>query len=246
MPINWSLEALKIRLNASYIGERQNFNYKSVFAGVSLGVITPNRLGAFLGTRQWFTNKKIYTGLHLYANLSQFVATLLMGSIGFVALERLPVSIPFYIYITLIVVGCAVYFLLPKMNLNKLKFLQKFQTKVSLVHQLKLLLLSVIRSFVICLQYSFILLVFNKGQFSTIFFWTSIYYLYLTVIPAWFLHRLLIRESLALLVFLPLFENSIAILFSSLLLWLLNLGIPALFGVYFLSKQKDESHARII
>lgn len=246
MPVNWFLEGMKVYLNARQIREGDKFSFKSVLAGVSTGLITPNRLGNFVGSRQWFTNKKAYTTLNLYANVSQFVSTMIIGSVGVILLNEIPFKIPSLLFILLLLLGCLLYYNLPELKIKRFKWLEKYWLKIKGVHRIQLLILSLLRSCVISVQYTCFLLAFNNGEFLNLFLWTTVYYFYLTLIPSWFLNRLLIRESLALFVFLPLMDNSVGILISSLLLWILNLGIPALFGVYFLSKQNGKTHANIL
>ncbi len=48
----------------------------------------------------------------------------------------------------------------------------------------------------------------------------------------------MVRESIALFILTPLYSNEILILTSSLLLWFINLGIPALIGGLVLARLK--------
>lgn len=238
MPLNWWLEAQKIKWNAAQIKEEENFSFKSVLASVFMGVITPNRLGNFLGARQWFQNKEAYTSLNLYANLSQFISTLLLGGVGLLLLEVIPLGLPSPLLYACIIIALISYFSIPKLRFKQIRWLREYSVKVTPLHRGRLLVLSLFRSLVICIQYTCFLLSFNQGDFNLFLLWAMVYYFYLTLIPSWFLNRLIIRESLALILFLPLLDNSIGIVTSSLLIWMLNLGIPAVFGAYYNLKQK--------
>ncbi|MDX1446565.1 hypothetical protein [Lishizhenia sp.] len=238
MPINWWLEAQKIKWNAAQINEEENFSFKAVLASVFMGVITPNRLGNFLGARRWFQNKEAYTSLNLYANLSQFVSTLVLGGIGLLFLDVIPLDLPSPLLYACIAIALISYFSMPKLRIQQIRWLREYRVEVNPLHRGRLLGLSLFRSFIISMQYTCFLLSFNVGEFHTFLLWSMVYYFYLTLIPSWFLNRLIVRESLALILFLPLLENSIGIVFSSLLIWILNLGVPAVFGAYYTVKQK--------
>lgn len=238
MPLNWWLEALKIKWNAAQINESENFTFKSVLASVFMGVITPNRLGNFLGARMWYQNKEAYTSLNLYANLSQFVATMVLGGVGLTQLDVIPLQLPSFLIYACIVVGVISYFSIPRIKLKQFRWLKEYQVDIEPIHRGKLLGVSILRSVVISIQYTCFLLTFNLGDFTTFFLWSTVYYLYLTLIPSWFLNRLIVRESLALILFLPLLDNSIGIVFSSLLIWFVNIGVPSVVGAYFTMKKK--------
>jgi hypothetical protein len=52
----------------------------------------------------------------------------------------------------------------------------------------------------------------------------------MTLIPSPFVGKVLLRENVALFVFVALSVDEYVILIASLLLWFINLGIPALIG----------------
>ncbi|SFT69391.1 hypothetical protein SAMN05216474_1858 [Lishizhenia tianjinensis] len=238
MPLNWYLEALKIKMNAAQIKEEEHFSFRAVLASVFMGVITPNRLGNFLGARLWFQNKQAYTSLNLYANLSQFIATLILGGVGLIFLEVIPFNLPAPLLYSCIVIALVSYFSIPKIRFKQWRLLKEYRIEITPKHRGSLLGLSLLRTVIISVQYTCFLLALNEGAFQTLFLWSTVFYFYLTLIPSWFLNRLVVRESLALVMFLPLLDNSLGIVFSSLLIWLVNLGLPAIVGAYFTYKRK--------
>ncbi|MGB0933980.1 MAG: hypothetical protein ACPGU5_06835, partial [Lishizhenia sp.] len=105
--------------------------------------------------------------------------------------------------------------------------------------QCALLLLSLLRFFVICLQYYFMLCVFQIEEFSVVFPLIAVLFLLTSLTPSLLLGKLIIRESVALFIFIGLYENEVLILSASLILWCINLGIPALFGGIILLRFKQ-------
>ena len=87
--INWILEAIK--LNILLIdSDRYNFFdvVKAVYAGNLTALITPKRLGNFIG-RSWILNNKVkhIVTASVSGNLSQLFVTVLMAFMAFIALN---------------------------------------------------------------------------------------------------------------------------------------------------------------
>ena len=85
MPINWGIEAKKWQLVMQPLKPFTLWEaLKSVLAGISTGIITPNRIGNFIG-RTYRLEKAIKTKatlLTFLTNLAQFVVTVVAGIIG--------------------------------------------------------------------------------------------------------------------------------------------------------------------
>jgi hypothetical protein len=64
------------------------------------------------------------------------------------------------------------------------------------------------------------------------------YYLYLAAIPTYAWSELGVRGALAVKIFDSLTNNPLQILSASSLLWIVNIALPALVGLFFLLKEK--------
>lgn len=241
MPLNWYFDYLKWTtiLKFKDLSHKQK-SFKSFVSGIAVSLITPNRLGNFIGRMVWFSGKtRIYIALTtLYSNFSQFLATIILGCLGLLVSKHLPeqLNLDGWVITLLISVVVALLFayliaynwvgFIFKSRQNVLQYIQSFLRQ----KQRYLLLLSLLRFFVICLQYYFMLCVFRIEEFLVVLPLIAVLFLLTSLTPSLFLGKLVIRESVALFIFTGLYENEILILSASLILWCINLGIPALYG----------------
>lgn len=87
MPLNWSLEAIKWRFSMQLVYPYTFLGaLKAVLAGLSTGLITPNRLGNFIGRVQHLPPdlKTKGTLLTMFCNVAQFIITILAGVVALV------------------------------------------------------------------------------------------------------------------------------------------------------------------
>jgi len=260
MPLNWIIETIKWR---HLISKTENISFGksfcAVWAGVTAGTITPNRIGEF-GGRIIFLKKENRTSavpLTLFGDLSQFIVTVVLGLVGFLLLSNnlffkqadlLQLKVlTIILAITFTVISLLVYF-----NFNsilrfveKASFLNKFlnksysEIKLSVNNKLYIILLSGLRYLIFASQYYLSLLVFgiDIGIFNA-FIAISSMYLCVHIIPNISIAEIGIRASFAIL-FIGLFSsNHTATMFSSLLIYIINIAIPVIFGGIFLIKQK--------
>ena len=85
MFLNWTLEAFKWKYSIRKT-ERISFfkAFTAVWTGVTIGTVTPNRIGEFAGRIMFLKpeNRKIAATQTLYGDLSQFITTIMFGIIG--------------------------------------------------------------------------------------------------------------------------------------------------------------------
>jgi hypothetical protein len=85
MFVNWSLEAIKWKY---LIRKTEQISLlkslAAVWSGVTVGTITPNRIGEFAGRIMFLKpeNRKLATTQTLYGDLAQFITTIIFGIIG--------------------------------------------------------------------------------------------------------------------------------------------------------------------
>jgi uncharacterized membrane protein YbhN (UPF0104 family) len=251
--LNWGIELIKWTIIIKPISKEHSSPtlIKSLFAGIATGIITPNRLGNFIGRMLYFKGRKrILAALGtLYANLAQFLATLIFGAIGFYSVgEQLIGTENYYLLkAVLISVLCLSFFLyiIFAFGPEIFKFMyRKYQNTVDVLQeQLKhvsfiLLLLSLLRYLVFISQFGLLLLAFEATYSEDLISALYLHFLIISIMPSLFMGKLVIRETVALVILGTFIPNNAIIVVSSLTLWMINLGVPSLIGLYFILKKR--------
>ncbi len=251
--LNWGVELIKWMIIIKPISKEKSrlTLIKSLFAGIATGIVTPNRLGNFLGRMLYFKGKKRILAAFgtLYANLAQFLATLIFGALGFYSLgDQLIGEYNHYLLKTALIVGlCLSFFLyiIFAFGPELFKFMyRKYQNTVDILQgQLKhvsfiLLLLSLLRYLVFISQFGFLLLAFGASYSEDLISALYLHFLIISILPSLIMGKLVIRETVALLILGSFIPNNAIIVVSSLTLWAINLGFPSLIGLYFILKKR--------
>jgi len=246
---NWLFEALKWREVINQYSEITLYkSFISVLAGLSLGILTPARTGEYLGRLTLLEKEQRgeATLSTFVGSLAQNLVTVIIGisiyafyhSGVFQELERYS----FWINITvaaIVILGPLVYFnlsliikYLGRITFTK-KYVNKLQSqKVSTKGLLTVLIYAFIRYIIYCLQYLCILKFIGlQANAVTILASIPIIYLFQSLLPLPPLSGLLARGEISILVLSVLDNNIFIILLSALILWVINLIIPALCGM---------------
>ena len=253
LPFNWGLELLKWKhiLKVNNIHVSLKTLVYSLFSGVTTGIITPNRIGNFIGRMLFFKGKvraQLILGT-LYSNFSQFLVTVIFGAFSFLTLH----SFIFESYGTSIVntvwvisfISIVFYFLVPFISFPQLKILNKkwnvlnhFQ-KYSKKLVFPLFIYSSMRYLVFTFQFLLMLMAF--GEEPSFNLYTGIFMLYFisTLTPSLIFGKLIVRETVGLVILSFFIDNDAVIVVSSLLLWFVNLGVPSLIGLFFIIRKKS-------
>ena len=93
-------------------------------------------------------------------------------------------------------------------------------------------------SLVFILQFALLLIGFGAMFSHELIYSLFVLYLVSTLTPTLILGKLVVRETLALLILGTIIFNPVIILAASFSLWLINLGFPAVVGLYFFFKPK--------
>jgi uncharacterized membrane protein YbhN (UPF0104 family) len=255
---NWGLEAKKWQLLVKDIIKLSYLNsFKSVLAGLSIGILTPNRLGNFIGRLAWVEHEhhKRATVNTMLGNLAQFVATISIGVVGLLLAISINFSIAnqwLILLMSLLVIAMAVrvYF---KPTIILIPFLKPFfsdETIASIIllesnpthFKLNVLGLSFLRYVVFLIQYFLLFKAFNiEHNVILMFSLIATVYLFMTLIPSLFFGKLVVRESVAVFVFSYVGIETPLILIVAFLLWLINLAIPAgIGGLIWLNQSKKQ------
>lgn len=259
IPVNWGLEAWKWKILGQKLEPLSYLRaFRAVMVGLTLGFITPNRLGDYAGRVLELKSKERLEGIGavFIGRFCQLVATVLVGTLGLV-------------YFALLLywreypgVCLSIFFLLLVLNATMLLLLFNARAMVALVAAVgplrklakylavmgrytygemnRVLLLSLLRYFVFLLQFVLLLVLFEVrlrpveyiSGVSTTFFLKS-------VVPSVsLLSDLGIRELSAMYVFGLLGQERLQVLSASLSLWLLNIVVPSAVGLFFVLRLK--------
>lgn len=251
MPLNWILEAVKWK---KLMSVESNISLpdalKGIMSGVSLGFITPYAVGDYAGRLGWLNvkDKSRYVGSIWLGNVIQMIVTLLFGSIGLsVFYSYSGIELPIFkiilsVALTLIS-GFTLVFILRSKRLkwlNKIQYFFEIITTYSAIDLLKVLAVAATRYAVFSIQFLLILFILNINL-SAIYLCAGISWIFLfkSIVPSFnFMSDLGIRE-LSALTFFDLFNvNQSSVVAGSLLLWLINILIPVIIGVYYVLRMK--------
>ncbi|MEZ5045505.1 MAG: lysylphosphatidylglycerol synthase domain-containing protein [Chitinophagaceae bacterium] len=258
MAANWLMEALKWRLlikNTESISLLRAL--QSVLTGVAVSVITPNRIGEYMGRILYLKNVNKLKGITvtIVGSFAQLIVTSLMGIIGLLyylfigkntdwtwALRLFGISSLFLFF----------FFVFAYYRLEKISnFNQRFPIfkKINIYLQVvarfdkkqlhAVLVLSFVRYFIYSTQFVIIFYLFLvKVNFITLLLIVWLIFWAMAIIPSITLAELGIRSEIAIFFLTPFSMNQVGIISSSLLLWFVNLIIPALIGSVFVFKMK--------
>ena len=255
--INWGLEAKKWQL-LMFSQQKLDFitSYKSVLAGLVSGLFTPNRLGNFIGRLSYLKSNLHSTGIinTTLGNMAQFITTIVFGLIGMLfslSFIIMPVNIILLISISVLALFISIWLFFKPELILKISIIKKylpssilnsinFSTTQTSKLKLAVLLFSVLRYFVFCLQFYLLFLTFGEQTSAyKLLSLIALHYFLTTIIPSPFFGKLFVRESVAVFVFSLINLKLASILAVVFMLWLINLAIPAILGSVLWLKVKN-------
>ena len=247
MPINWLIETWKWR---NLIGDIEQIGFwksiKAVMTGVTVGTLTPNRAGEFAGRIVFVNpeNRAKASYLTIFGDTGQFCATVIFGIVGLLMLGSQKSET--IAYGTLMTIGAicgtliiALYISFDRIVsfLSKTKFVQKHlkkyvpQCDIEGRKKLTTMALSMLRYIVFALQFYLSLKFFGIDiPYANAFAAIAATYLCTYLIPNIAAAELGIRTSFAIsfIGFFTTQETAIAL--ASLMLYLINVGLPIVMG----------------
>ena len=255
MFLNWGLEAFKWQLLLRPLERISYANaYRSVLAGCSITMLTPNRVGEYGGRILYVKEQHRFDAIPLtiLGSVSQLFITVLMGTLGLVYLKyvsqdkQLFNSLPAYtedilLYIS---VSAAAFLILVYLKvglvvkfLDKIKWLRKLAAHIILLNTfsrkqlLRILVLSFLRYMVFILQFILLLQIMHvQINFFTCFRLLTVFYLIMAIAPTIGFTELPIRAAASLEILQLYSSNLIGIQAASLGIWIINLVTPAIVG----------------
>ncbi len=251
MLVNWGIEAWKWRGLMDHV-EELSFGraFAATIAGTSLGLITPNRVGEFAGRVLFLAPDHRWQGGFATAlgSIAQFVVTLVVGGLALGAQQLFTLrasrfgdlaTYGWMALITLVAGGAIVLFFTPRslrQLLLKLPVLSRWEGASAVLEGYstgelaRVLGLSALRYVVFALQFMIVLAAVAGVPYTTSLFAVPLIYLMTTLVPTVMLTELGVRGSVAVAV---LDQHEVmpgAILLASMLVWLVNLALPAIIG----------------
>lgn len=256
MLANWGIEALKWQLAIRPVQSVSwSRSYKAILAGTTLAFFTPNRMGEYLGRIFYLDEPHRIKAISLtiVGSMAQIIITFLFGSAGLLVVHSRLMQVYavnpmmeiwfnafFYCMSAGLVVLLVVYFRFSWLVrwLGKLPLAERFKASWEVLAAfpagalLQLLLLSLIRYLVFIIQYYLLFRLVDVQLDPWQAFWSmSVVFLVMAVIPTIALFTDLgVRWKTSISVLQLFSPNIVGILATSLLIWIINLVIPALLG----------------
>jgi len=256
MPLNWMIEVQKLYvLQAGAVDWR--LCGRAVLSGISLGVVTPARLGEYAG--RLLVVEKRFRGTTMVAtflmSLSQLSVTLGLGLVAFILLMenhtmlnkiKLTWVVVSIVVGLVIVVICYVSWSSLKSRIRESRLGSNFAAALTTppsVSMLTLIMgLSTVRYLVYMFQYVILLLYFGVDfPFGILALHVVVIFLVQSLVPLPPVASLVSRSSVAVLILAPLGINEMVIMTASIAIWIINLMIPAFCGMGIIMRLKATS-----
>lgn len=254
MFVNWGIEALKWRFSIRKTEQITILKALNLtFTGITMGLLTPNRIGE-IPARALLLDKNLFKEISLktiVSSFSQVVITFLLGGVGlFLTQEYFHLGIDYLLLNALILLAVVMiillYFNVKRLTsiFKKAKFLRdqnliKALIDFKFIELLILLGFSFLRYIVFFLQYWLVLKAFGIELTLIVeIFLIPVCFLLASSIPTILISEIGVRGSVALFVFGVVSDLDIQIIMASVLLWLINVALPALLGLFNLKELK--------
>lgn len=256
MCLQWLLEAFKWKLLLRDVVDLDWVTaFRSILSGITVSVVTPNRLGEFAGRVVHLPNgtRLEGTAYTFIGNLAQLIITCLVGGIAlYTGYDQLKVQIdsndslysvdllllisPF-VLIALLLLYFSSSWILGK--LGHWKILRVYAGHLLLLSATparrltSVLLISLLRYGIFILQY---LIVFRftglDNNAVALAIGVSVMLLWLSIVPTFSFMEMGVRWQFALLLFPTIHTMPLAIPVAVTIIWLTNFIIPAFFGAF--------------
>ncbi|MHA6248145.1 lysylphosphatidylglycerol synthase domain-containing protein [Pontibacter sp. CAU 1760] len=254
IPVNWGFEAGKWQLLGQRVEPMAFWQaYRAVMVGLTLGFITPNRLGDYAGrVLELKSQQRLEAiGAIFMGRFCQLVATVLAGTLGLTYFvynfywQQYPAVFMsvMVLFIAFVAITLSLLYNARAMValVSAVRPLKRFVPYIAIMSAYtrpelnKLLVLSLGRYFVFLIQFVLLLMFFGvKLSLLAYFCGVSGTFFLKSVVPSVSLiSDLGVRELSAMFLFGMLGQGRLEVLSASLTLWLLNIAVPSAFGLYF-------------
>lgn len=259
VPINIYMEGIKWKMQIKPIENISNWkSFLSIFTGMTAGMFFPNRAGNFLG-RIFMLEKadRVKAAMvTIVGGIAQMIATVgigLVAALFFVNKNLVLLSlIALLILILLILIYFNIHllkhiqFLFPKKYKEKVNYYLEVFSLYNKVELLKILLISFARYFLYTFQFVLLIWAFNIPlTYFQAMIPISLTYLSMMIIPFITITEIAVRGSVSIVIFekwLAMNEIStsygVMVFSASSLLWIFNIAIPAVIGLFLTHRLK--------
>ena len=257
--VNILLEALKWKIQVKPIEDISlSKSYISIFTGMTAGMFFPNRMGNFLG-RIFILEKgdRIKAAMvTIVGGFAQMIATVCFGLLAllfFIEKNKLLIFFGIIIIISLLII---MYFKIHLLKYLQLfipkRFKEKTKSYIEIFSQYnkkeltEILIISFARYLLYSFQFVILIWAFNVPlSYINAMIPISLTYLMMMIVPYITITEIAVRGSVSILIFEKwLMMNGInsslsAMVFSaSSLLWIFNIAIPAVIGLFLTNRLK--------
>lgn len=254
MLVNWGIETVKWRklvhgLEALSLRRAM----AAVYAGTSIGLITPNRVGEFVGRVLFLAPEHRIPASFATAvgSIAQFVVTVVTGTIAFILL-RLGgwshdggrwLSIAGIVLCSVVACGSLVLYFNPDLLrtvVARLPVVRRWERHAAVLEDLTMkelftvLMLSLARYAVFTGQFLILLAAVAGIAPDQALLAVPVAFLISTLVPTVMLTELGVRGSVAVALISPQESQDHGVFLASTLLWIINIGVPALAGSFIL------------
>ena len=244
--LNWFFEILKWKTLVSSVKKISFINAtKQSLGSLTASLFTPNRIGEYGAKAAYFkkgVRRKVML-LNLLGNVSQMTITIIFGIIGLAYfLSTYEVNLEVYrlrrlAYLVAFIIAFA--FFGKRYGGKKIRgfYIDRiivFIKQMPFAVHIKNFFFAAIRYVIFSFQFYFLLTIFKiEIDYLTAIALISSMYFIASMVPSLTFFDWLIKGSVAVWVFSFYPVNELVIVTITLLMWILNFAIPAIFGSYF-------------
>jgi hypothetical protein len=240
LPLNWFLETAKWKKLVS-ISEEISWKqaWSGVLAGLAIGSATPNRIGEFTGRIFQLKATPLRDGI-VFTMVSAFMQVAVTVGFGLLGVlmtdpDQYLHSRKAFLWMILVTGGACIAIAVLKSARGKIAEYFSAMRKVDGNVQRYVLGVSALRYMVYSLQFFLMLKICGVEAGSMDMIWAiAVNYLVVTIIPSVMISELLVRGTVASGVIGSLCGNPGAAALAAVLLWMINVGLPALCGLFFI------------
>jgi hypothetical protein len=248
--LNWTLEIWKWKIAmATFVPVRFATALQAVLYGAGVGLFTPNRIGDPVGRVAMLPPAQRARGvaMAMVTSMSQQLATIVFGVVGIVLwlYQSMPRMIPFALLVGLTLVSLVLVMAIIFGHQAILRRVARFKPIAKLLKDepldvvasgrtlVQIVLLSLGRYVVFSSQLVLMMMLFGfDGDIMMLYLAIFISYLLSSVVPTVAIAEVGVKAGFAVIVVGTVWPNPLAITLASVLLWLVNVAIPALVGVW--------------
>lgn len=239
LPLNWFLETAKWKrlIAASEIISWKQA-WSAVLAGLAIGAATPNRVGEFAGRIFQLKSTPIRDAIvfTLVSSFMQVLVTVAFGVIGLLMTDPDKYFHSTKAFVWTVVVAGVACMIVAFLKTSRGKVAEYFSAlkKIDARTQRDVFLLSALRYAVYALQFLIMLNVCGvEASVVTLLCAVAVNYLVVTIIPSVIFSEMIVRGTVATGVIGGLCGNPGAAALAAVLLWMINVAVPAGAGLFF-------------